>query len=140
MTFCISILTWVISELFSCKHLKPMAFLAHHIKKHGFFHQYKHANLQQNPSYEESLGNSYLYFSHSTGTSFPMVYFITWEKHGFFYQLHIARRNATKLILWRESGKLCLITFPFAKQLYWNRTSAWMFSCKFAAYFQNNFS
>ena len=27
-----------------------------------------------------------------------------------------------------------------AKQLYWNQTSAWVFSCKFAAYFQNNFS
>ena len=25
-------------------------------------------------------------------------------------------------------------------QLYWNRSSAWMFSCKFAAYFQNTFS
>ena len=27
-----------------------------------------------------------------------------------------------------------------AMQLYWNRTSAWAFSCKFAAYFQNTFS
>ena len=27
-----------------------------------------------------------------------------------------------------------------AKQLYWNCTSAWVFSCKFAAYFQNTFS
>ena len=27
-----------------------------------------------------------------------------------------------------------------AKQLYWNRTLAWMFYCKFAAYFQNTFS
>ena len=26
------------------------------------------------------------------------------------------------------------------KQLYWNDTSAWVFSCKFAAYFQNTFS
>ena len=26
-----------------------------------------------------------------------------------------------------------------AKQLYWNLTSAWVFSCKFAAYFQNTF-
>ena len=26
-----------------------------------------------------------------------------------------------------------------AKELYWNRTSAWVFSCKFPAYFQNNF-
>ena len=25
------------------------------------------------------------------------------------------------------------------KQLYWNRTSAWVFSCKFAAYFQSTF-
>ena len=25
------------------------------------------------------------------------------------------------------------------KQLYWNRTSAWVFACKFAAYFQNTF-
>ena len=25
-------------------------------------------------------------------------------------------------------------------QLYWNRTSAWVFCCKFAAYFQNIFS
>ena len=27
-----------------------------------------------------------------------------------------------------------------AKQLYQNYTSAWVFSCKFAAYFQNSFS
>ena len=27
-----------------------------------------------------------------------------------------------------------------AKQLYWNRTLAWVFSCKFAVYFQNTFS
>ena len=26
-----------------------------------------------------------------------------------------------------------------ALQFYWNHTSAWVFSCKFAAYFQNNF-
>ena len=27
-----------------------------------------------------------------------------------------------------------------AKQVYWNDTSAWVFCCKFAAYFQNTFS
>ena len=27
-----------------------------------------------------------------------------------------------------------------AKQLYWNRTSAWGFSCKFTSYFQKTFS
>ena len=27
-----------------------------------------------------------------------------------------------------------------ALQLYWNRTSAWLLSCKFAAFFQNTFS
>ena len=29
--------------------------------------------------------------------------------------------------------------FKDAKQLYWNRTLAWVFSCKFAAYFENTF-
>ena len=28
----------------------------------------------------------------------------------------------------------------FALQLYWNHTSAWVISCKVAAYFQNTFS
>ena len=28
---------------------------------------------------------------------------------------------------------------PLRKKLYWNHTSAWVFSCKFAAYFQNTF-
>ena len=28
----------------------------------------------------------------------------------------------------------------YRKTLYWNRTSAWVFCCKFAAYFQNTFS
>ena len=27
-----------------------------------------------------------------------------------------------------------------ARQLYWNHASAWVFSCKFAAYFQNTFA
>ena len=31
------------------------------------------------------------------------------------------------------------ISIKFVKQLYWNCTSAWVFSCKFAAYFQNTF-
>ena len=29
---------------------------------------------------------------------------------------------------------------PIPKYDYWNLTSAWVFSCKFAAYFQNTFS
>ena len=33
------------------------------------------------------------------------------------------------------------LRFPFlALQLYWNQTSAWVFPCKLAAYFQNTFS
>ena len=32
------------------------------------------------------------------------------------------------------------ITLRHGLQLYWNRTSACVFSCKFAAYFQNTFS
>ena len=38
--------------------------------------------------------------------------------------------------------RIPVLTYDFkkvAKQLYWNHTSAWVFSCKFAAYFQNSF-
>ena len=34
----------------------------------------------------------------------------------------------------------CISRRDFTKQLYWNHTSAWVFSCKFAAYFKNTFS
>ena len=33
-----------------------------------------------------------------------------------------------------------LISIKLLNQLYWNYTSAWVFSSKFAAHFQNNFS
>ena len=38
--------------------------------------------------------------------------------------------------------KTCCSLWPFkvALQPYWNHTSAWVFSCKFASYFQNTFS
>ena len=34
----------------------------------------------------------------------------------------------------------CRSAISVKLQLYWNRTSAWVFSCKSAAYFQNTFS
>ena len=37
-------------------------------------------------------------------------------------------------------GALKIYSKFTGKQLYWNHTSAWVFSCKFAAYFQNTFS
>ena len=42
-------------------------------------------------------------------------------------------------IYWRTPMPKCGFN-KVAKQLYWNHTSAWVFSCKFAAYFQNTFS
>ena len=36
-------------------------------------------------------------------------------------------------------GHLCRSVISIKLQLYWNRTSAWVF-CKFASYFQNTFS
>ena len=33
-----------------------------------------------------------------------------------------------------------ILRLLIALQIYWNRTSAWVLSCKFAAYFQNTFS
>ena len=42
-------------------------------------------------------------------------------------------------ICWRTHMPKCDFN-KVALQLYWNRTSAWVFSCKFAAYFENIFS
>ena len=44
-----------------------------------------------------------------------------------------------KQIFWRTSMPKCDFS-KVAKQLYWNHTSAWAFSCKFAVYFQNTSS
>ena len=78
----------------------------------------QYGKMQQNPWYGESLGNWYSYFYHSMGVFFPsdshpIVYFITWEIHGFPHQFPIVQENATKLIVWGEPGKLVLILFPY---------------------------
>ena len=43
-------------------------------------------------------------------------------------------------VYWKTLMPKCDDFNKVALQLYWNRTSAWVFSCKFAAYFQNTFS
>ena len=50
--------------------------------------------------------------------------------------------NSPEAAIQRCSYKkeLYLKTLKNFTQLYWNCTSVWMFSCKFAAYFQNTFS
>ena len=42
----------------------------------------------------------------------PMAYFIIWEMHEFPHQFPIVQENATKPIVWIESGKLVLILSP----------------------------
>ena len=67
--------------------------------------------MQQNPSYGDSLGNQYSYFSYDTSDFFSldshhMVYFIIWEMHGFPHQFPIEPQNAVKLIVWGEPWEL----------------------------------
>ena len=42
-------------------------------------------------------------------------------------------------VFWNYAADLHPCRSVIAKQLYWNHTSAWVFSRKFAAYFQNTF-
>ena len=37
---------------------------------------------------------------------------IIWEMHGFPHKFTTVRENATKIMVWRKSGKLILILFP----------------------------
>ena len=56
------------------------------------------------------------------------------------------QRCSQKKMFWKNAANLQESTHDevqfqwIFKQLYWNHTLAWMFSCKFAAYFQNIFS
>ena len=63
----------------------------------------------------------------------------------------IARSSHSEVFIRKSVLKICskfigghpcrsVISIKLLKQLYWNRTSTWVFSCKFAAYFQNTFS
>ena len=75
----------------------------------------QYGKMQQNPWYGESPGNWYSCFSHSMvaffpSDSHPMPYFSTWEIHGFHHKFPTVRETATKLMVWRKSGKLILIT------------------------------
>ena len=58
-------------------------------------------NILQNPSYVENLRNWYSHFPHSMGGFFPldshlMVYFITWEMHGFSHKISHSIRKVSK--------------------------------------------
>ena len=64
-----------------------------------------------------------------------------------FYKWSHAECHFNKVALkrWRKftGEQTCWAECHFnkvGKQLYWNHTSAWLFSCKFAGYFQNTFS
>ena len=52
-------------------------------------------------------------------------------------------RSTTSIKLQQIYRRTPMVKYDFNKialQLYWNRTSVWVFSCKFAAYLQNTFS
>ena len=46
------------------------------------------------------------------------------------------QKQSSRGVLVKDVLKICT---SVALQLYWNHTSAWVFPCKFAAYFQNFF-
>ena len=55
------------------------------------------------------------------------------------YLHHLYRSNPPEVFLGKGVLKICGKYTGEYPCLYWNRTSAWLFSCKFAAYFQSTF-
>ena len=70
---------------------------------------------------------------------------IKYLKQQFYGFSKLTSEVIEKIIFYKSQLFVTLITiceintFNTAKQLYWNHTSAWVFSCKFAAHFQNTF-
>ena len=48
--------------------------------------------------------------------------------------------NAAQQLYWNHTSAWMFSCKCVVKQLHWNHTSTWVFSCTFAAYFQNTFS
>ena len=91
----------------------------HHMGNARIFASISHSTGKCNKTHDmwESLGNWYSYFSHGNSAfppldSHPMVYFIIWEMHGFSHQFPKLWENATKPVVWGNSGKLIFILFP----------------------------
>ena len=75
----------------------PSCGILHHMKNAWASPSISHSTGKSNNTHRmrENLGNWYSYFSHSMGAFFPldshpMVYFITWEMHGFLHQFPLA--------------------------------------------------
>ena len=56
----------------------------------------------------------------------------------------VLREMCSENIHWKHTTNLhenahAEVWFQYSSQLYWNCTSAWVFSCKFTTYFQNTF-
>ena len=54
-------------------------------------------------------------------------------------QLHIVRIFRENSLWAKVAPRVFSQELVRSQELYWNRTSVWVFSCKFAAYFQNTF-
>ena len=54
--------------------------------------------------------------------------------------MKITLRHGRSPVIYRRTPMPKYDFSKVANQLYWNHTTAWVFSCKFAAYFQNTFS
>ena len=88
--------------------------------------------MQQNSWYKENLGNWYSHFSHSADAFFPsdshpMVYFITWEIHGFSHQFLIAWKDS-KIYTTRETWDIDTHTFFEVRLLFFYHIPALWYS------------
>ena len=81
------------------------------------------------------------------GWSWSFSFISAWTE--WQYALSDIRSSRSKVFLGKSVLKICSkltgehpcrSAIPIKLQLYWNRTLAYVFSCKLAAYFQNTFS
>ena len=81
----------------------------------------------------------FFYFSPVLGISYPSSKQSSFQKQPF---RGILRKSFSKNMqhIYRRIPMPKSDFNKVSKQRYWNHTSAWVFSCKFAAYFQNTFS
>ena len=86
--------------------------------------------------------NSQIFKGNSCKNFFSSVYVIgttCFDKKQPFRDVLIKRCSRNMQEIYRRTPMLKCDFNKVAKQVYWNGTLAWVFCCKFAGYFQNNF-
>ena len=148
---CSSTLTWhsAILKRLAISSIKPFFNCKRDIAKIidmslVFHFSFWHAFLVWNVFETLNIGNKLFFIKFYCSLNFPVWDLIGWKwikQKQSSIRVGVLKKRCSENMqkIYRRTPMPKCNFNKVALQLYWNHTSAWVFSCKFAAYFQNTF-